>query len=177
MHLTQKDWIASAQERLAMTGRGFRRPLSVIASVAKQSGTAAQQKDRIASARAPKNKQMSKALIKSSFLRASHAERLDCFGARAPRNDGVRSPPSSPHHCEPTGRANARPMTGSAKQSRSHENMRSSRPPGSAEGRCRTRTDMRASRWPDRSCRIVSSVSAATCRTSHPFAAHIFAPQ
>jgi hypothetical protein len=26
--------------------------------------------------------------------------------------------PSPPRHCEPTGRANARPMTGSAKQSR-----------------------------------------------------------
>jgi hypothetical protein len=25
---------------------------------------------------------------------------LDCHGARAPRNDGVRFPPSSPRHCE-----------------------------------------------------------------------------
>jgi hypothetical protein len=31
---------------------------------------------------------MSEALIKSSVFRASYAERLDCFGARAPRNDG-----------------------------------------------------------------------------------------
>jgi hypothetical protein len=40
-------------------------------------------------ASAPKKKQMSKALIKSSFFRASYAGRLDCSGARAPRNDGV----------------------------------------------------------------------------------------
>jgi hypothetical protein len=40
---------------------------------------------------------------------------------------GFRRPP---RHGEPTGRANARPMTGSAKQSRSHENMRSFCPPG-----------------------------------------------
>src|SRR6476646_10125528 len=32
----------------------------------------------------------------------------------APRNDGPRN---FPRHCEPTGRANARPMRGSAKQS------------------------------------------------------------
>src|SRR5204862_8273832 len=51
-------------------------------------------------ASAPKKKQMSKALIESSFFRASYAERLDCRGARAPRNDGERSALSSPRHCE-----------------------------------------------------------------------------
>jgi hypothetical protein len=33
----KKDWIASSQGLLAMTGRGFRNPLHVIASEAKQS--------------------------------------------------------------------------------------------------------------------------------------------
>src|SRR5213078_4776412 len=51
-------------------------------------------------ARAPKKKQMSKALIESSFFRASYAERLDCRGARAPRNDGERAALNSPRHCE-----------------------------------------------------------------------------
>src|SRR5947207_11939674 len=51
-------------------------------------------------ASAPKKKQMSKALIESSFFRASYAERLDCRGARAPRNDGERSALNSPRHCE-----------------------------------------------------------------------------
>jgi hypothetical protein len=38
----------------------------------------------------PEKKEMSKALIRSSFFRASEAGILDCFGARAPRNDGMR---------------------------------------------------------------------------------------
>jgi hypothetical protein len=50
-------------------------------------------------------------------LDRKHACSLDCFVASAPRNDGVRFAPTSPRHCEPTGRANARPTTGSAKQS------------------------------------------------------------
>ena len=32
VYLTQEDWIATAQERLAMTGRGLRCPLPVVAS-------------------------------------------------------------------------------------------------------------------------------------------------
>src|SRR5216110_1833974 len=51
-------------------------------------------------ASAPKKKQMSKALIESSYFLASYAERLDCRGARAPRNDGERSALNSPRHCE-----------------------------------------------------------------------------
>jgi hypothetical protein len=38
-HLTPKDWIASAQELLAMTGKGLRRTLPVIANEAKQSSS------------------------------------------------------------------------------------------------------------------------------------------
>jgi hypothetical protein len=36
----------------------------------------------------------------STFLRAPYAETLDCFVARAPRNDGAKSPPPFPRHCE-----------------------------------------------------------------------------
>jgi hypothetical protein len=36
-------------------------------------------------------------------------KKMDCFVAYAPRNDGTGT------HCEPTGRANARPMKGAAK--------------------------------------------------------------
>ena len=39
---------------------------------------------------AAKKKQMAKALIESSYFHASYAERLDCHGASAPRNDGVK---------------------------------------------------------------------------------------
>src|SRR5438552_3521109 len=39
--------------------------------------------------RCAKKKQMAKALIESSYFHASYAERLDCHGASAPRNDGV----------------------------------------------------------------------------------------
>src|SRR3984893_2405532 len=48
----------------------------------------------------------------------------DCFVASAPRKDDERPrdrrggfAPTPPRHCEPTGRANARPMINSAKQS------------------------------------------------------------
>src|SRR5881394_60108 len=36
----------------------------------------------------------------ASFVRAFCAERLDCHGARAPRNDGERFALNSPRHCE-----------------------------------------------------------------------------
>src|SRR5882757_9257058 len=48
-------------------------------------------------------------------------ERLDCFVAALPCANASRLSQAmtkeAPRHCEPTGRANARPMTGSAKQS------------------------------------------------------------
>jgi hypothetical protein len=43
-----------------------------------------------------------------------HEERLDCFVARAPRNDGVKFPPSSQRHCEPPGCAAAEGPTAEA---------------------------------------------------------------
>jgi hypothetical protein len=47
--------------------------------------------------------------IQISFFCVFHAGRLDCFVARAPRNDGVMFPLASPRHCEPTGPREARP--------------------------------------------------------------------
>jgi hypothetical protein len=71
----------------------------------------------------------------------SRAKALDCFGARAPRNDGVRFPPSSQRHCE------------RSEAIQEPQNGRSFHPPGSAQrvrllvgpmtgsSRCQTRND------------------------------------
>jgi hypothetical protein len=51
-------------------------------------------------------------------IHLSACRAMDCFVASAPRKDRKRAARIPPHrHCEPTGRAYARPMTGSAKQS------------------------------------------------------------
>jgi hypothetical protein len=48
----------------------------------------------------PEKNETRKAAIQSAFFRAFRAERLDCFVARAPRNDGERFALNSPRHCE-----------------------------------------------------------------------------
>jgi hypothetical protein len=51
-------------------------------------------------------------------IHLSACRAMDCFVASASRKDRERAARIPPHrHCEPTGRAYARPMTGSAKQS------------------------------------------------------------
>src|SRR5207247_955578 len=66
---------------------------------------------------------------RSEAIQQATKQELDCFVARAPRNDGERFPPSSLRHCE---RSEA--IQGLREKCLFH-------PRESAEGRCQTRND------------------------------------